>query len=312
MSKQKSIVLLIAVLLLAACGQQSPTFGDVANKPHDHAAEASGAPTDHDMAASTAAGSLQPVVATSEIVVGPNRVALGILENNVPIKDAAQTNVTARFFKLNGNEATAIGQPETARYYGEGLGERGTFIVHPTFDSAGTYGMELQIERPGKQPESQRLSLEVAAKGSAPAIGQDAPRSKTPTTAEVSDLHTISSDANPDPRLHQMSVDQAVSSGKPSLIMFATPGYCQTAVCGPGVDVLQKLADTFGDRIVPVHVEVYELPYDNGKTVPAMSEWGLQTEPWLFLVDRSGKIAERFEGGITFEELEPEVAKLVQ
>jgi glutathione peroxidase-family protein len=43
-----------------------------------------------------------------------------------------------------------------------------------------------------------------------------------------------------------------------------------------------------------------------------MDEWGLQTEPWLFLVDKTGHIAARFEGGITYPEIEPEVAKLVQ
>ena len=72
-----------------------------------------------------------------------------------------------------------------------------------------------------------------------------------------------------------------MSNGKPSLILFATPGFCQTAVCGPGVDVLRRLADQFGDKINSVHVEIYTYPFEKLQPVAAMSEWGLRTEPWL-------------------------------
>lgn len=306
----KGLLLIITLGLLAACGTPTANqdFGAVANRPHDHSdGTHSHAETTHSPAAG---GELTPVLATSEVVVGPNRLALGLLENNVPIKDAARTEVTVRYFKLNGNQATPTGE-EQATFYGEGLGDRGTFIVHPTFESAGTWGMEVEARRPGRAPVVRRMSLNVVAKGNAPMIGDDAPRSDTPTAADVADLKQISSDIDPDPRLHQLSVAEAVTSGKPSLILFATPGYCQTAVCGPGVDVVQKLVDEFGERINAVHVEVYQLPYDNGKVVPAFQEWGLQSEPWLFLVDRDGKIAARYEGGITFDELKPDVERLI-
>ena len=289
--------LLLVALVLVACGQASNA------DTVDHTAHTQ-------PQASGAAGTFQPVLATSEIVVGPNRLALGLLENNVPIKDAADTKVEVRYYRIQGTQGTLVGT-EQARYYGEGLGERGTFVVHPTFDSAGPWGLEVAAQRPGRAVEAQRISIDVAAKGSAPMIGSSAPRTKTPTAAQVADLHLISSDATPDPRLYQLSIDQALSNGKPCLFLFATPGYCQTAVCGPCVDVLRKLVDRFGDAFNPVHVEVYQLPYEAGRTVPAMHEWGLKTEPWLFLVDRSGTIVGRYEGGITVAELEPEVAKLV-
>jgi hypothetical protein len=143
-------------------------------------------------------------------------------------------------------------------------------------------------------------------------IGAPAPRSKTPTAGEVKNLRTITSASQPDPRLYRLSVDQAVTSGKPSMILFATPGFCQTAVCGPSVDVLGRLATGFGDKVNAVHVEVYQYPFERLKPVKTMDEWGLKSEPWLFLVDKTGHIVARFEGGITYPEIEPEVAKLVQ
>ncbi len=305
----RALAVLLMLAVLIGCGQATNGgFGDVANQPHEHS---DGAEHSHEQAAaSSSTQALQPVLATSELVVGPNRLALGLLENNVPIKDAAQTKVHVRYYKLNGNQATLVSE-EDARYFGEGLGERGTFIVNPAFDAAGPWGLEVVAERPGQSATSHRMSLDVQAKGSAVPIDAPAPQSKTPTERDVPDLKQITSDSAPDVRLYRMSIAEAVTSGKPSLILFATPGYCQTAVCGPGVDALSKLVDTFGDKINPVHVEVYQLPYDEGKQVPAMAEWGLRTEPWLFLVDKDGKVVNRYEGGITFAELEPAVAKLV-
>jgi hypothetical protein len=304
----RNIFIMILLALLTACGQPTSRFGEVANEPHEHSADTS---QDHSHTPTTTASKLQPVVATSELVVGPNRMALGLLENNIPIKDAADTRVHVRYYKLNGEQATLVGE-EDATYYGDGLGPQGTFIVYPVFDTAGLWGMEVEVERPSQPAVTERLSLNVLAKGNAPMIGAPAPRSKTPTARDVSDLRMISSDSEPDPRLYQISVAEAVGSGKPSLILFATPGYCQTAVCGPGVDVVSRLAETFGDKINAVHVEIYQYPFEELKPVAAMEEWGLRTEPWLFLVDRNGKIAGRYEGGITYAELEPEVAKLVR
>lgn len=310
MQRYRFVVIGLAVLaLFTACGQPTATenagFGAVANQPEQHAADGS-------HTAPTAAGtSIQPVIATSELVVGPNRMAIGILENNVPIADAAQTTVKVRYYTLSGEQGTLVGE-ETTRYYGENLGARGTFVAYPLFDRAGNWGLEVEAQRPGQAPVTLRTTIAVTERGTAPKIGDPAPRSTTPTARVVTDLTTISSDSTPDPRLYQLSVDQAVTSGTPSLILFATPGYCETAVCGPGVDVLGRLADRFGDAVNVVHVEVYQLPYDAGKMVPAMQEWGLQSEPWLFVVDKDGRIAGRYEGGITSEELEPDVAKLVQ
>ncbi len=187
----------------------------------------------------TTDGDIQVVLATSEFVVGPNRVALGILENNVPIADAAQTQVKTRFYRIDGEQAMLVGE-EAARFYGEGLDQRGTFIVHPTFDRAGQWGLEVEAQRAGRPATTQRLGVTVRERGSAAMIGTTAPRTRTPTSAQVKDLKTISSATKPDPRLYELSVDQAVTSGKPSLILFATPGFCQTQVCGPGVDVLSQ------------------------------------------------------------------------
>ena len=285
------------MLVVVACGQRATTTGTPPSTVAPNVGEQQGA--------------IQVVIATSELVVGPNRVALGLLEDNVPIPDAAQTRVKARWYAIKGDQATLVGE-EDARYYGEGLGQRGTFVVHPRFDASGQWGLEVEAQRPGRPPTVQRISVDVREQGNAPMIGVSAPQTRTPTSKQVKDLKTITSATTPDPRLYELSIDQALANGKPSLILFSTPGFCQTQVCGPGVDVLSRLADTFGPTVNTVHVEVYQYPFEQLRFVGAMREWGLQTEPWLFLVGTDGKIASRYEGGITVEEIQPDVEKLVR
>jgi hypothetical protein len=42
-----------------------------------------------------------------------------------------------------------------------------------------------------------------------------------------------------------------------------------------------------------------------------VQEWGLLSEPWTFLVDRHGVVADKFEGPAPFAELEPALQKLL-
>jgi hypothetical protein len=45
---------------------------------------------------------------------------------------------------------------------------------------------------------------------------------------------------------------------------------------------------------------------------PEVSAWRLPTEPWIFIIDRKGKVAARFEGAVSVGELERAVAKVVK
>jgi peroxiredoxin len=38
--------------------------------------------------------------------------------------------------------------------------------------------------------------------------------------------------------------------------------------------------------------------------VPATREWQLRSEPWVFVIDRQGRIAAKFEGIMALEEVE--------
>jgi hypothetical protein len=174
--------------------------------------------------------------------------------------------------------------------------------------------VEISVPREGGATDTSRMRLDVLERPAAPAVGARAVPSRNLTQAQEPDLAKITSDANPEPALYQLTVADALAAQKPFLVSFSTPGYCQTAVCAPNMLVIKQLQEQFADRVNFIHVEVYPYPFGEafqaGRRVRAMDEWGLRTEPWTFLVDADGTIQARYEGGITFAELEPALTQL--
>jgi hypothetical protein len=282
---------LVALLtgLLAACGQQpaaQPTSG--------------------------AGGEMVPVLAVSELTLGPNRLALGVLQDGTPVNDP-NLKLGLRFFYLDGATPDAVQSESAAVYRGEGL-PFGLYVGYNSFEQPGGWGVEVSIPQASGEPAVTRMRLDVLERPQAPAVGSAAVPSKNLTVAEEPDLGKITSDATPDADLYQLSVADAIAARKPFMVAFSTPGYCQTAVCAPNMLVIKELKDRYKDRVNFIHVEVYPYPFGEAfqanRRVPAMAEWGLRTEPWTFLVDGSGVIQARYEGGITFAELEPALGQL--
>jgi hypothetical protein len=147
--------------------------------------------------------------------------------------------------------------------------------------------------------------LQVREQTFSPAVGAPAPASDTPTLASTGgDLAVLSTDTDPEPELHRLSVAQALAAKEPFVVVFATPKFCQSRACGPVVDVVDDMRREYGPRGVRfIHVEVFE-GNDPTKGVNRwMKEWNLQTEPWVFVVGADGRIAAKFEGSASADEL---------
>ena len=141
-----------------------------------------------------------------------------------------------------------------------------------------------------------------------PAVGTRPPRIHTPTPADVGgDLASI------DTRLPPSSMHDAdfadVLGKKPVVLLFATPQLCQSRVCGPVVDVAEQVKASGGDDVQFIHMEIFRNNRIDEGVRPQMAAFHLQTEPWLFVFDRSGKVAARIEGAFSERELEQAISK---
>ncbi len=269
---------------------------------------------------SDAVTEVTPVIVNSELAVGENRFMIGLLSSeNEEIVGAA---VVFRFFKLDGDQqelreqaqATPITLEKSYTHTHEDgtvetheAGESGVYVASVEFDSAGNWAVEVSGSVDGQPIEPVTPPFTVSEQSLTPALGAPAPLSETLTLDDVEDVAEIDTSNPPIPDMHTMTIAEAVTSGRPSVIVFATPAFCLSRVCGPTKDVVDDLFEQYNGEVNFVHVEPYEL--DRARSgeglfpIPATTEWGLQSEPWVFLVDKEGIVAAKFEAVVTMDEL---------
>jgi len=181
------------------------------------------------------------------------------------------------------------------------------YVAHVRLARPGTYWL---LAEPDGGRRIQALgNVVVTANDSPPDIGDPAIGSQTPTLLSAGgDASKLTTRTPPDESLLRYSVAESLRAKAPFVVTFATPKFCSSRTCGPVVDVVEEVARRFeGSGVRFIHAEVYE---DNDPAKPYnswMREWGLQTEPWTFLVGRDGRIAARFEGVVSVRELEEAV-----
>lgn len=181
-------------------------------------------------------------------------------------------------------------------------GARGLYVAQINVPKPGVWGVV--VVATGLEP-SDPASVQIVDEAVIPVTGVGAPRSATPTSAGF-DLADISSDPTPNPRFYEASLDHVIGSGTPVVVVFATPALCTSAACGPMLDVADGVAADF-ENVAFIHVEVYtNLDAQDGEALelaPAIAEWGLPSEPWVFVVTGAGIVSSAFEGAIDADEL---------
>ena len=178
------------------------------------------------------------------------------------------------------------------------------------FPSDGEWRIAALVREDGEIKGKPLPSARVGEFSSIPRPGQPAPRIHTPTAADVGgDLSRITTRIPPDT---QNEVDYADALGQePVMLLFATPQFCQSRVCGPVVDVAEQVKQEYGDKAAFIHMEIYN-DNDPGKSVrPQVRAFNLPSEPWLFAIDREGRVSSAIEGAVGVEGMTAAVKKAV-
>jgi hypothetical protein len=161
------------------------------------------------------------------------------------------------------------------------------------------------LARPQGAPIGGVGNLMVRRHSYSPAVGAKAPASRTPTlTTSGGRLAPLTTATHPDRQLYTTSVAQALTSHVPFVVTFATPKFCTSRTCGPVVDVVSHVRKQLAATAVRfIHVEVFSGNDPARGYNRWMRQWGLQSEPWSFLVGRDGRIKAKFEGSVSAREL---------
>jgi len=243
-------------------------------------------------------------------------VVFGLVDRDgMPVR-ASEAQIRAVYFP-SGQSSGEVKDTASARFRRWPVGEQGVFSTNLEFDRRGVWGLEVTTTGADGRSVVARGAFEVKEASATPAIGAPAPRSVTLTSKDAPDLSTITTANPPDPDLYRLSIHEALETGKPLVVTFASPAFCVSATCGPQVEVISALKERHRDQANFIHVEVFANPKDirggrpAGGYVPAVAEWGLPTEPWTFIVDREGKVRARFEQFTTEEEIEEALAEVL-
>lgn len=247
--------------------------------------------------AASGSSEIQVAVAGTDFAVGAPRLPLVLYAGRERGAPAQKVSLVA--FDLDTD-------PPTPSWEGAATAYSDYFIpywvAYPELSHAGSWGFRANITLAGGSTTQAQFAIQVNAESSAPSIGSTPPASKNRTLKSEADLKKLTSDIDPNPALYQLTVADALNSGRPAVVTFATPGYCTSQLCAPVVDSVKTVYSQFKDQVNFIHIEVYK-SFDPLVYADEMAEWNLTSEPWTFVIDRTGKIASKFVGPLSPEEL---------
>ncbi len=144
----------------------------------------------------------------------------------------------------------------------------------------------------------QSLNLSMSLK-----TGEAAPRVHTKTLADVGgDVSRITTYRQPDERMYEYSVDQALATGKPVLLEFATPAHCTP--CDRQLQMIKSLLQKYQTQMIFVHLDQYVDP-------EAYKAYQVPGDPWTFVIDNRGVVRYEQAGSMLYNELESAIQSVL-
>lgn len=173
-------------------------------------------------------------------------------------------------------------------------GLQAIYAANVPLPKPGTYAV-LSLSRVGGQLLGATGEIAVAPSSAIPNVGQRPPAVATDTPASVHGNTSLLTTRIPPDDMNRVSFKDVLGK-RPIALLFSTPQLCQSRVCGPVTDIAVQLEHEFGGKVTFIHEEVYANNQPNQGLRPQLKAFHLQTEPWLFTVNRNGVITARLEG----------------
>ena len=258
-------------------------------------------------------------LASSDFTVGKNRLAVGIFNvdaspNNEALETAiyvahgaggkAEGPFPARRESLATDPAfasrTTTTDPDAAEV---------VYVTDVNLKEPGEYRVVAVVDRPDGTRVASRVESVIAQKTDRiPGVGDKAPVINTPTVDDVGDVTKIET-RTPADTMHDTDFADVVGK-KPIVLLFATPSLCQTRVCGPVADIAEQVKNERPDDAAFIHMEIWNDNDPNKGARPQLFDYNLRTEPWLFVIDKEGRISTRIVGAYSVDELNQALDKV--
>lgn len=222
--------------------------------------------------------------------------ASGVVIDDVPAEFSVRVGLA---------DAGELGEPVTVERHGEGV-PRPYFPLVTSFSEPGNWRIVADVDgQPAETVVAARPPGEVPA---VPVVGDSLISVPSPTVDNPRGVDPICTAEPPCP-LHEVSLDEAMAGDRAIALLVATPAYCQTAICGPVLDLLVARQPDYADQVTMIHAEVYT--DDSAKEVTdVVRAYGLAWEPSLFLATPDGIISHRLDYTYDATELDQALTSL--
>lgn len=179
------------------------------------------------------------------------------------------------------------------------------FPLEFTPSDVGDYGVEVEING-----GSQRVDFRVAAASEVDLVapGDRLRPVDTPTFDDARGFDPICTRFDPC-AFHEITVTEALANGRPTALLIATPGFCQTTICGPVLELLIELDPAANMNVI--HAEVYNEPERINEIGlspellgPVIDTYSMSFEPSLIVANASGIVTARLDYAFDLAETE--------
>ncbi|MEM7801257.1 MAG: hypothetical protein AAF633_18840 [Chloroflexota bacterium] len=293
------LALLLITFLLAACQPAAAPAEPTVDQPAAVVSDVV------DGQGNSVVSDIQILIPANDLAIGTPRIPFIMMSGASQVGDAQAVSLTAFDLSVSPPEAVWTGAAENYSDY-----EVPYWVVYPTIEAAGNYGFQADIITADGDQTSANFAVAFAAESISPGVGEMGLASQNRVLADGFELEALTSDGVPDPVFYEKKIGDILANGKPSVIAFNTPAFCQTAICAPVLNAIKGVEADLGDEIDFVHVEIYsdfqELTVDQ-----VIVEWQLQSEPWTYIIDGNGIIQERMAGPVSNAELTGVLTKVM-
>ena len=292
-----------ASALVASCGRSGPSASPQRG-PHSFQALVVGAT------------SLSLIQAQSALGVGKDLFTFGLATSGGELLTGGSPQVWAAADETS----TPLGPFRATWYRFTGFDE--THDRSPRSPLPGFYAAEVRLPSPGNwllaaaiesgPDRDVGVGAMEAVSGGVAGVGTKATAVRTPVATTEAALRKICSRQPPD-NMHYVSLDRALASGKPTVVVFSTPLLCDSKMCGPVTDEVLLVFRSIGPaRANFVHVDIYPPPHrqEVDPSRPYVA-WRFTTDPWTIVVDGRGIIRSRFEGPVVASEISRDLLPLL-
>ena len=240
-------------------------------------------------------------VTPSTLIVGASQRAPFFLygSNGIPIVNQLPDVIPGELtFPSGDNTLTALDK------YGTGI-PTPYFLLEFLTSEVGLHKLSVEINK-----ETQSISFFVVDRSEVNLVqtGDEMRVAKIPTFNNRSGFNPLCTRFDPCP-FHDITLEDALLNKTPTVLLISTPGFCQSSICGPSLELLITAVEEKQSKMNVLHAEVYTEPQKISETSnlqnllsPVILEYGMDFEPSLVIADKNGIVVSRLD--YTFDKTE--------